>query len=225
MFETMAQGVVYQDADGKVTSANYAAERILGLTLAQMQDRMSIDPRWKTVHEDGSGFPGEPYPSMVALSSGEETLNVMMGVFDPRDDAYRWINVSAVPQFRPGESTPYQVYTTFADITERVRAEEQVRHLRNYLKNIIDSMPSVLVGVDLENRVTQWNREAEKMTGVMAGEAQGRMLSDVLPELAGEMEKVQRAIQNREPQKDEKMLRESDGEIRYSDVTVYPLVA
>ena len=225
LFETMVQGVVYQAADGEITSVNPAAERILGLTLAQMQGRTSIDPRWKTVHEDGSDFPGEAHPSMVALRSGEETLDVMMGVFDPQDDAYRWINVSAVPQFRPGESTPYQAYTIFADITERVRAEEQVRHLRNYLKNIIDSMPSVLVGVDLENRITQWNREAEKMTGVMAGEAQGRMLTDVLPELAGEMDRIQRAIQNREPQRDEKVLRESDGEIRYSDVTVYPLVA
>jgi PAS domain S-box-containing protein len=30
-----------------------------------------------------------------------------------------------VPEFRPGESQPYQVYTTFEDITERRRAEEQ----------------------------------------------------------------------------------------------------
>jgi PAS domain S-box-containing protein len=32
LFETMAQGVVYQDADGRIISANPAAERILGLT-------------------------------------------------------------------------------------------------------------------------------------------------------------------------------------------------
>jgi PAS domain-containing protein len=33
MFETMAQGAVYQDAEGRIITANKAAERILGLTL------------------------------------------------------------------------------------------------------------------------------------------------------------------------------------------------
>jgi PAS domain S-box-containing protein len=109
-------------------------------------------------------------------------------------------------------------------ITDRRRAEEETRHLRNYLKNIIDSMPSVLVGVDLEGRVTQWNWEAEKATGVTASEAQGRALADVFPQLADEMEKVQQTIQDRLPQRNEKVTHESDGETHYSDVTVYPLV-
>ena len=36
LFETMAQGVVYQSRDGQIISANPAAERILGLTIDQM---------------------------------------------------------------------------------------------------------------------------------------------------------------------------------------------
>jgi len=36
LFETMAQGVVYQDAEGVIISVNPAAERILGLTSEQM---------------------------------------------------------------------------------------------------------------------------------------------------------------------------------------------
>jgi PAS domain S-box-containing protein len=37
LFETMAQGVVYQDGEGRIISANPAAERILGLTTDQMR--------------------------------------------------------------------------------------------------------------------------------------------------------------------------------------------
>jgi PAS domain-containing protein len=59
LFQTMAQGVVFQDADGKIVSANPAAERILGLSLDQLQGRTSVDPRWRAIHEDGSDFPGE----------------------------------------------------------------------------------------------------------------------------------------------------------------------
>jgi len=46
------------------------------------------------------------------------------------------------------------------DITKRRQTEQEMVRMRHYQKNIVDSMPSVLVGVDAEQRVTQWNREA-----------------------------------------------------------------
>jgi ABC-type amino acid transport substrate-binding protein len=58
LFESMAPGVVYQDAAGAIIDANLSAEHLLGLTLDQMQGLTSIDPRWKAIHEDGSDFPG-----------------------------------------------------------------------------------------------------------------------------------------------------------------------
>ncbi|MBU2645562.1 PAS domain S-box protein [bacterium] len=118
LFETMVMGVVYQDAEGRITDANPAAERILGLSLSQMQGRASIDPRWKAIHEDGSDFPGENHPAMVALKTGRKITNVKMGIFHPQKEEYRWININAVPKFRQGGNTPCEVYTVFDDITE-----------------------------------------------------------------------------------------------------------
>jgi PAS domain S-box-containing protein len=109
LFERMAQGVVYQDADYKITEANPAALRILGLTLEQIQGRTSMDPRWRSIHEDGSDFPGETHAAIVALQTGQEVKNVVMGVYNPQSESYHWININAVPQFRPGEDRPYQV--------------------------------------------------------------------------------------------------------------------
>ena len=124
LFETMPTGVVYQDLQGKIISANPAAERILGLTFDQMKGRTSIDNRWRSIHEDGSDFAGEDHPSMVALKTGKEVMDMVMGVFNADDEEYRWINIHAVPQFRAGEDKPYQVYTIFEDITERKKFEE-----------------------------------------------------------------------------------------------------
>ncbi len=127
LFETMAQGVVYQDAFGQIISANPSAEMILGLSIDQMKGKTSVDPQWKSIHEDGSEFTGETHPSMVALNTGQMVKNATMGVFNPQIENYRWININAVPQFKESEDKPYQVYTTFEDITERKQLERQLQ--------------------------------------------------------------------------------------------------
>jgi len=123
MFETMGQGVVYQDRDGAIVTANPAAQSILGLTMDEMQGRTSADPRWRAMREDGSEFPGSEHPSMVALRTGETVVDVPMGVYSPKAEATRWLEVTAVPLRNPGEVEPFQVYTTFTDVTERRTAQ------------------------------------------------------------------------------------------------------
>lgn len=122
LFETMAEGVVYQDAKGGVLSANPAAERILGLTLDQLTGRTSVDPRWQAIHEDGTPFPGDQHPAMAALRTGQPVTGVVMGVFNPQRGHRRWLRISAIPLFHPGETQPYQVFATFNDFTERFAA-------------------------------------------------------------------------------------------------------
>ncbi len=134
LFETIPLGVVYQAANGDIISANPAAQRILGLTLEQMQGRTSLDPRWRAIHEDGANFPRETHPAMVALKTGQSVHNVIMGVFNPLIEAHTWININAIPQFRPGETQPYQVYATFEDITERKQLHDELNQSFLYLE-------------------------------------------------------------------------------------------
>ncbi len=127
LFDTMVQGVVYQDERGVIISANPAAERILGLSVHQLQGLTSTDPRWRTIREDGSDVPGEEHPGMVALRTGREVHNVIMGVLHQETQDRVWISINAVPQFRPGDNRPYQNYVTFDNITERKQAEAALR--------------------------------------------------------------------------------------------------
>ena len=97
--------------------------------------------------------------------------------------------------------------------------------MRGYLKNIIDSMPSVLVGVDTAGRVTEWNTGAERATGVGAEGALGRGFGELFPQLESQLEKVGEAISRRAPVRSERLVVERDGESRFADVVVYPLLA
>ena len=134
LFETMTQGVIYRGANGAIVSANPAAERILGLSLDQMMGRTSSDPGWETTREDGSDFPGNEHPAMVALRTGEPVYGVIMAVRSSVESKRRWITVDAIPQFLPGETAPSSVYTTFTDITERKQGEEALRQSEEELR-------------------------------------------------------------------------------------------
>ena len=124
LFETVAQGVVYQDAAGRITSANPAAQRILGLTLDQMQGRHSVDPRWQAIREDGSPFPGTEHPAMVALRTGQPVRQVVMGVHAPGRGC-TWLLVNATPMHRAGQAQ--EVYSSFEDISERVLLSQELK--------------------------------------------------------------------------------------------------
>jgi PAS domain S-box-containing protein len=111
------------------------------------------------------------------------------------------------------------------NVTERRRTEEALLHLRNYLSNIIDSMPSVLIGVDQKGAVTQWNAEARRATGVEATAAAGQPLEKVFPRLADKAALIQEAIAAREVRSEQRHGWQAEGQTRYDDVTIYPLVA
>ena len=111
------------------------------------------------------------------------------------------------------------------EIRERRQAEERVSKLRNYLTNVIDSMPSVLIGVDMEKRVTQWNKQAEKMTGVPFEQAVTMSLDTAFPKLAEKLPPIETAIKERRVISRPKFARQEAGETRYEDITIYPLVA
>lgn len=173
LFETMAQGVVYQDRAGKIISANPAAQRILGLSLEQMMGRTSIDPRWRAMREDGTDFPGELHPAMAALRTGQQVKGVVMGVFNPQEDAIRWILINAVPLFHDGEDTPYQVYTSFEDITRLRKVEKDLQEKTQMFEAIVEASPLAIDAVDLEGKALLWSPAAERMFGWTAEEVIG----------------------------------------------------
>jgi len=137
LFETMAQGVIYQDAVGKIISVNIAAQRIFGLTLEQMQLYTSKYPYWNAIREDRLHFSEETFPAMIALKTGRAIKSVVAGVYNSKEGKYRWININAVPKFRPKERKPYQVYITFDDITERKQMEDELKEHRERLEEMV----------------------------------------------------------------------------------------
>ncbi len=125
VIRSMAEGIVVHQPDGRIIDANIQAERVLGLTYDQLIGRDSIDPRWHTIHEDGSPFPGETHPAVVTLQTGDPQHNVMMGVYKP-DGGLSWISINSEP-LTLSDGQQQGVVASFNDVTSLREAQEKQR--------------------------------------------------------------------------------------------------
>lgn len=145
--------------------------------------------------------------------------------FLKKDGLYMWIRGKGKIVAYDEEGYPLRFVGTHSDISDLKEAEEGLRNLQNYLANIINSMPSVLIGVDCDNRVTQWNLHATRISGVPADEAVGLPLSEALSWSDVIVELVARAIESGHEQEVVRQERLVADKVVYENVTVYPLVA
>ncbi len=67
------------------------------------------------------------------------------------------------------------------------------------VKSIIEFMPSIIIQLDLEGRVLEWNRLAEKLTGQNIDEAKNKYLKDIKPELSSYLWNIKNIIESDKP--------------------------
>ncbi len=146
LFENMTQGVVYHQNNGEIVYANDSAAKILAMTKDQLIGKTSLDPRWKSIHEDGSDYPGNTHPVMITLNTGKPVRNAIMGVTNLNTGEYIWININSLPKFDKHDKEKIsQVIVTFEDITDlknaikhieinekRYRKSQQVGHIGSW---------------------------------------------------------------------------------------------
>lgn len=131
LFESMTQGVIYQDSSARIISANPSACRMFGLALEQMLDPSAHDGNWKTVHPDGSVFLPEDYPVTRTLKTGKPITGVLMGFKHEQKEVHRWVEIDTMPRFRLGETQPYQACSTLSDMTQAKDFEAQLLQEKN----------------------------------------------------------------------------------------------
>lgn len=181
LFENMQQGAFLQRADGALVDVNPAALRIFGLSRDEFLGRTSEDPQWDVVREDGSPLPGSEHPSMMALRTGKPVMGVTSGILNPQTGQRVWLDVNAIPEFRPGASRPHQVMVTMHDITRRKQAEQALRDNEDLLDAIIDSIAAPVFYKSAAGVYTGCNRAFSEFLGLDKEAIIGKTAFDVSP--------------------------------------------
>jgi len=178
ILETLTEGLVFQDGDGSILSWNPAAERVLGLSAAEMSEWTSIDPRWSTVHEDGTPWAGDTHPAMEALRTGRAVHPVVMGVNHPNGERV-WLRVKSQPVSGDG-ARPSAVLTVFADITVEREAKRTHQLLSDTIRAAIETSGIGTVLLDDQGCVTYANHAGAHILGEPIQQLSGRSFIELV---------------------------------------------
>ena len=105
------------------------------------------------------------------------------------------------------------------EVAQHLETSQQLHSSEHYINSILKSLPSMLVGLDPQGRVTQWNQKAEKYTGITADQVIGKDLWATYPIITITREQVDAALTKSMPT----TIRQSQRGLFHFDITIYPL--
>ena len=189
LLDTLNEGVVALDTDGRIIYANARASRMLGLSCEELLQRTYEHPDWKATLSTTRWATKSPFEQV--LKTGEVISDIIVS-FNRSDHVRLILNLSYTPLFDP-DGQIESVVGTFTDITERARAEEE----KSRLAAIMESTHDAVIGVTLDGVVVYWNQGAERLYGYGAGEAIGEYIDFIAPpELRNEVPKILELVMN-----------------------------
>ncbi|HLP87513.1 MAG TPA: PAS domain S-box protein [Nostocaceae cyanobacterium] len=170
VIRALGEGVVLLNKEGRIIACNGSAERILGMTRAEMLGiSLQEQKAWRVICEDGSPFPRDNYPGLITLYTGQPCSNVIMGIYPP-DGKLTWVSMNSYPLVRENETRHDGVVVSFIDISDRKQAEQKIYEQAA----LLDIATNAIFVQDLHNQILFWNKGAERLYGWQELEAKGK---------------------------------------------------
>ncbi|CAN5556295.1 hypothetical protein BH09PSE5_BH09PSE5_44350 [soil metagenome] len=132
----LAEGILVCDPSGSVISCNPAAERIVGKPEPDWRGRSVVAPDWVALHPDGTPMTAAETPPGRVLA-GEPALHKVELTTRSPDGELTWFEVSASPVISPNDKSLIAVVTSFVEVTERKRLENELLLHRSRLEELV----------------------------------------------------------------------------------------
>jgi len=218
IFENALAGIFQVAPDGRILTANAAMAAILGYASPQelIDSMVNIAEQLYVVPDDRKEL------MRLLHERGEIARHIIH--FKRADGVKRWGSLHA-REVRDKNGTPLYHDTMLEDITDRKQAQEELLQARDFIQSILDSMPSMVIGIDENAIITHCNRTTETMTGLDSGQLLGKPLTAAIPHLAPYLDAVQTALTQGKPVSRTAQPFVLDGQKRQEDVLIFPLMS
>jgi len=110
------------------------------------------------------------------------------------------------------------------DLQENKQLAKKLNSAQLLLNNIISGMPSILIAIDSNFRITRWNKESEIHTGINSYQAGDSDLFTVFPNLLFLKKKLENVLSNGVLMRNERIEVNWGEKYKYVDIVVYPLI-
>jgi PAS domain S-box-containing protein len=177
ILETMAEGLIVQDQAGCIIDCNSTAGAVLGHPSERLRGMTLAERDWSLLREDGTPLPPDEYPAALVLHLGRPVRNLVLGIVkhhppsdarSPKSEAIRWVLVNAMPlgggAIGDNRGTA-GVVTTYVDISAYVQAQKTIRASEEKYRELVESLPLMVIQADTEMRVTYSNPATQSITG------------------------------------------------------------
>lgn len=161
--------IMLTDDQGRTTYIAPSVERILGYGPGEVVGSIPAD----FVHPGDLERVHELISKIAAGGTGTGKIEARVR---KKDGDFSIMDMSVSAVIKDGNFSGMQVLGR--DITERKRAEEELRHQAE----IIDQTHDSIITTDMEGMVTSWNKGAERLYGYTLPESLGRNISFIYPD-------------------------------------------
>jgi len=146
-FETMPTGIIFFDLDGKIQRANPAALTFLGRTSSEIRGKNLNSSLFDAQYANGEKL--DPHENLITMFIGSKVKDqrLVLKIFNPLIEDYKYLQISFVKEYIQGTRTPSRVISSITDISQRMKAELNLRQERK----LFISGPVVVLKLSLDS--------------------------------------------------------------------------
>jgi PAS domain S-box-containing protein len=143
----------------------------------------------------------------------DKNLDVVLRAHDPAGDGLfdmsfrivlrngdtRWVRSRSQTEFGEidGKLGSIRTLGAMVDFTDEHLLKTSLKDHKQRLSDILDSLPSIVLGVDQNGYITQWNKLADSQFGISDAAPENRKLEEMCPMLLSEMPRIREAMRTR----------------------------
>jgi sigma-B regulation protein RsbU (phosphoserine phosphatase) len=175
IIQSAGEGIIVIDKDSNIILWNQTAENMFGYTAEDVIDQslsFLIPERYLSQHEPSMqqaidakalAHPGVTHEFAAVRKDGTEIpIELTLSMWSVAGETF----VSGI----------------LRDISERKKAEEEIRQSNERIQRIIEIAPDAVITIDEEQRITLFNPKAEDVFGYTAEEVMGKPLTMLMPD-------------------------------------------
>ena len=172
------EGILVYDRELHVIAGNQAAERILGLPLAEIIGAAGLTSLLPCVHADGKPVAPDERPTHITVQTGKALSGHVVGIKRP-GGVHTWLSVNTGFLRQPDAADWYGVIASFTDITAQRIAEQAVRESEERYRRTFELAGSGLAHVGLDGCFLRVNRRLCEFLGYSESELIGLKVKDL----------------------------------------------